>query len=65
MTAPAGAASAEVATAATAAAAPATSDDAVRARLRVLFRHSIRAGLVNPLLHLIPPYRLAEPAEDA
>ena len=34
--------------------------DPVRARMQVLFRHSIREGLVNPLLHLVPPYRLGE-----
>ena len=34
--------------------------DPVRARMQVLFRHTIREGLVNPLLHLVPPYRLGE-----
>ena len=34
--------------------------DLVRARVQVLFRHAIREGLVNPLLHLVPPYRLGE-----
>ena len=42
--------------------APATVPDAqqVNARVRVLFRHAIRAGVVNPLLHFIPPYRLGD-----
>ena len=34
--------------------------DQVRARMQALFRHSIREGLVNPLLHLVPPYRLGD-----
>jgi len=32
----------------------------VHARVRVLFRHAIRTGVVNPLMHFIPPYRLGD-----
>jgi len=45
-----------------AAEAPRSAPDAqqVHARVRVLFRHAIRTGVVNPLMHFIPPYRLGD-----
>lgn len=33
-----------------------------RRRVEVLFRHTLREGLVNPLLHMIPRYRAGEPS---
>lgn len=31
-----------------------------RLRMEVLFRHTLREGLVNPLLHLLPRYRAGD-----
>jgi hypothetical protein len=35
-------------------------EEQARLRLQVLFRHTVREGLVNPLLHILPRYRTGE-----
>ena len=39
---------------------PAVLREHARLRVEVLFRHTLREGLVNPLLHMLPRYRAGD-----
>ncbi|MBC8055769.1 MAG: hypothetical protein H7Y61_04260 [Rhizobiales bacterium] len=39
---------------------PAALREQTRLRMEVLFRHTLREGLVNPLLHMLPRYRAGD-----
>ena len=41
---------------------PTARRERIERRLRHLFRHTLSSGQINPLLHMLPAYRLGDPA---